>query len=129
MKPTTKVIDCKEPPALKNPVMLQGIRDRAAAQAWGEKNGYGMVYYMPKKQRVYAERLQTNEMASDPLLDDAKVLCAEHGFGSVGYLQQKMRIGYSRASRLIDLLIQSGFFDAGGQGPRFELAESADRNG
>ena len=59
----TKVIEVKEAPTLKNPHILQGIRDSASAQAWGEKNGHAVVYFLPKKQRVYAERLQTNVAA------------------------------------------------------------------
>jgi hypothetical protein len=55
----TKVIEGKEAPALKNPAIQQGIRDVAAAQAWGEKNGYATVYWLKKKERVYAERSLT----------------------------------------------------------------------
>ena len=56
----TKVIDVKEAPPLRNPHILQGIRDTASAQAWGEKNGHAVVYFLAKKQRVYAERLLTD---------------------------------------------------------------------
>ncbi len=57
----TKVIvhEIKQPPVLKNPAMTQGIRDTAAAKAWGEKNGHAIVYFLAKKRRVYAERLHT----------------------------------------------------------------------
>lgn len=57
MKPVTKVIEIKEPPQLKKAAIQQGIRDKAAAENWGRKNGYTIVYFMPKKQKVYAERL------------------------------------------------------------------------
>lgn len=57
MLPKTKVIEVKETPQLKSPAMLSGIRDKNAAQAWGEKNNYAVVYFMAKRQRVYAEKL------------------------------------------------------------------------
>jgi len=57
--PKTKVIEVKEAPKLNNPVILQGIRDKAAAETWGMKNGHSVVYFIAKKQRVYAERLHT----------------------------------------------------------------------
>lgn len=61
MKPgKVQVIEVKDAPALKNPNIQQGIRDIAAAKAWGDKNGHAVVYFMPKKQRVYADRLKIN---------------------------------------------------------------------
>ena len=76
MKTTTRVMDCKISPEIRKPAMQQGIRDRAGAQAWAEKHGYPVVYFMTKKQRVYAERLtvrvdlqaQALEQASHALL-------------------------------------------------------------
>ena len=58
MKPKVNVIPITEKtkPKFKNPVFQQGIRDRAAAEAWGEKNDFDTVYFLPGKQRVYAER-------------------------------------------------------------------------
>lgn len=57
MATKTKVIEVKETPKLKNPAMLSGIRDKTAAQSWGEKNGHAVVYFLAKRQRVYAEKL------------------------------------------------------------------------
>ncbi len=57
MKAKTKVLEVKEAPTLKNPFIQQGIRDAASAKAWGEKNGHAFVYYLPRKQKVYAARL------------------------------------------------------------------------
>ena len=51
------VIMAKDAPVLKNPEILQGIRDRAGAETWGMKNGFSTVYFIARKQRVYAERL------------------------------------------------------------------------
>lgn len=45
----------------------------------------------------------------DELLQEAKEICREVGFVSVSKLQHKMRIGYTRAGRLVDYMIQDGF--------------------
>jgi hypothetical protein len=74
------VIKVNEAPKMNNPVMVSGVRDAAAAQTWGEKNGHKVVYYLAKKQRVYAERLlvrvdekaQEIEQASKELLSMAE---------------------------------------------------------
>jgi len=63
MKPTTKVINVSGSPilggklTLKNPDFMYGVKDRAAAQAWGEKHGYAIVYFWPRRNRAYAEKL------------------------------------------------------------------------
>lgn len=44
----------------------------------------------------------------DDLFDDAKQAVIEAGKASTSYLQRKLRIGYSRAARLMDLLEERG---------------------
>jgi S-DNA-T family DNA segregation ATPase FtsK/SpoIIIE len=44
----------------------------------------------------------------DPLLDDARKLVVQFQQGSVSFLQRRLRVGYSRAARLIDMLEQMG---------------------
>jgi len=73
MKTATKVIEVKEPPQLGDPTILQGIRDKAAAQNWGEKNGHAIVYFMAKKQKVYAERLPVK--VNDQQHGDKVLIC------------------------------------------------------
>jgi DNA segregation ATPase FtsK/SpoIIIE, S-DNA-T family len=46
--------------------------------------------------------------ADDDLYDDARHAVMEAGKASTSYLQRKLRIGYSRAARLIDLLEENG---------------------
>lgn len=57
MNKKTRVLDVKSAPDLKQLETLSGIRDKTAAQAWGEKRGYAVVYFVAKKQRVYADLL------------------------------------------------------------------------
>jgi DNA segregation ATPase FtsK/SpoIIIE, S-DNA-T family len=44
----------------------------------------------------------------DPLLGDATDICRREGRGSVSMLQRKLRIGYTRAARLVDTLEEKG---------------------
>ena len=44
----------------------------------------------------------------DELYEDAKQAVLEAGKASTSYLQRKLRIGYSRAARLIDILEERG---------------------
>ncbi len=44
----------------------------------------------------------------DPLMDDAIDTCRREGRGSVSMLQRKLRIGYTRAARMVDALEAKG---------------------
>jgi len=46
--------------------------------------------------------------ARDDLFEEAVAIVQEHGRGSVTLLQRKLRIGYSRAARLVDQLEEAG---------------------
>ena len=48
----------------------------------------------------------------DPLLDEAKEGSRKQGYVSVSYIQRMMRIGYTRAARLVDSMVESGFCEA-----------------
>ncbi len=56
---------------------------------------------------------------SDPLLEQAIELVLESGKASTSYLQRRMKIGYSRAARIIDIMEQMGVISVGdGAKPR-----------
>lgn len=55
----------------------------------------------------------------DELYEDAKEVVIEAGKASTSYLQRKLRIGYSRAARLMDMLEEKGVIGpANGSDPR-----------
>ena len=57
--------------------------------------------------------------AGDDLFEDAKQAVMEAGKASTSYLQRKLRIGYSRAARLMDILEEQGVIGpADGARPR-----------
>ena len=56
----------------------------------------------------FMRSLTGSENVEDELYDDAKQAVIEAGKASTSYLQRKLRIGYSRAARLVDLLEENG---------------------
>jgi S-DNA-T family DNA segregation ATPase FtsK/SpoIIIE len=57
--------------------------------------------------------------ADDPLYEDAKAAVMEAGKASTSYLQRRLRVGYARAARLIDILEEKGVVGPGdGAKPR-----------
>jgi len=45
----------------------------------------------------------------DPLMEEARMVAAEHPHYSVSYLQRKLRVGYNRAANLAERLQQEGY--------------------
>jgi hypothetical protein len=54
----------------------------------------------------------------DDLLDKAEEVVREYGRASISLLQRRLRIGYSRAARLIDLLEEQGVIGRSERGGR-----------
>lgn len=64
------------------------------------------------------------ELKDDELLPEAKELILQTGKASASFLQRRMRIGYARAARLLDLLEEQGIIGpADGAKPREILVE------
>jgi S-DNA-T family DNA segregation ATPase FtsK/SpoIIIE len=63
----------------------------------------------------------------DPLLEDAIALVAQMGTASTSMLQRRLRLGYTRAGRLIDMLERRGIISGyEGSKPRQVLISEAD---
>ena len=68
---------------------------------------------------LFAAGLGDDNDSDDDLYDDARVAVMEAGRASTSYLQRKLRVGYSRAARLMDLLEERGVIGpADGSKPR-----------
>ena len=64
-----------------------------------------------------------DDEVDDDLYDQARVAVEEAGRASTSYLQRKLRIGYSRAARLMDILQERGVIgEADGSKPREVLS-------
>src|SRR5262245_54966776 len=62
----------------------------------------------------------------DDLYEEAKSAVIEAGQASTSYLQRKLRVGYSRAARLMDMLEDNGVIgQAIGSAPRKVIAQTA----
>ena len=48
----------------------------------------------------------------DPLLEEAKEWSRKQGYVSVSYIQRIMRVGYTRAARLVDCMVEECFCEA-----------------
>jgi len=71
----------------------------------------------------------SNDDAEDELFEDAKQAVTEAGKASTSYLQRKLRIGYSRAARLMDILEEQGIIGpADGSRPREILGGNSTNN-
>ena len=64
------------------------------------------------------------EFEKDELYDEAARIVVSTGQASISYLQRKMRIGFSRAARLVDMMEAEGLVSPGvGGKPREVLVD------
>lgn len=77
----------------------------------------------------FMRSLTGSEDTEDELYEDAKHAVLEAGKASTSYLQRKLRVGYSRAARLIDLLEENGVIGPqDGSRPREIIDGGGDEN-
>ena len=73
----------------------------------------------PVQTPLWEDETEEEDDADDPLWEDALDIVLEHDSASVSLLQRKLRIGYSRAARLIDIMEERGIVgSAKGNQPR-----------
>ena len=66
---------------------------------------------------------------NDPLYSEARALVIEAGKASASYLQRRLRVGYARAARLLDILENKGVIGPGeGAKPREILVKGDDED-
>jgi len=61
------------------------------------------------------------EFDKDDLYDEAARIVVQTGQASISYLQRKMRIGFSRAARLVDMMEAEGLVSAASGGKPREV--------
>ena len=100
-----------QPPDAPARVRLQGahVSDREIEQLvefWKRAPLAGAIQIVPEEEFKAAEKAAAS--VEDDLLAEATRVVREHQHASVSYLQRSLRIGYSRAARLMDELEARG---------------------
>ena len=97
------------PPGSSKPIRTQGtfIDDREIRESVKLTRSQAEAQYEPELVQIKA-RMNLEEMEKDELFDDAVRIVLETKRGSVSLLQRRLTIGYSRASRLIEMMAMSG---------------------
>ena len=74
----------------------------------------------------FTQWLATKPPGEEPLLAEAKLIVTEAGKASASLLQRRLRIGYARAARILDILEEQGMVGpAEGAKPREVYTASA----
>jgi S-DNA-T family DNA segregation ATPase FtsK/SpoIIIE len=66
------------------------------------------------------------EFEKDDLYDEAARIVVSSGQASISYLQRRLRIGFSRAARLIDMMEAEGLVSPGAGGKAREVLVKKD---
>ena len=115
------------PPASSRVVRVHGpyISEQETARVCGFLRKQGSPAY---DGAITAEEKQPDAVAfeKDDLYDDAARLVVAAGQASISYLQRRLRIGFSRAARLVDMMEADGLVSAGTGGKAREVLVSAD---
>jgi S-DNA-T family DNA segregation ATPase FtsK/SpoIIIE len=67
------------------------------------------------------KKLDAMEMEKDDLYDEAARIVVSSGQASISYLQRRLRIGFSRAARLVDMMEVDGLVSPGAGGKAREV--------
>ncbi len=72
------------------------------------QQGFSKPYYLPS---IYEKKKHTSSgflSDLDPMFEDAAKVIVRHQQGSVSLLQRRLKLGYSRAARIVDQLEEAG---------------------
>lgn len=73
-----------------------------------DQRGYQRPYALPSVRTQQKTKSREDEIGTDDLLFEAARLIVRHQQGSVSLLQRRLKIGYSRAARIVDQLEMAG---------------------
>jgi S-DNA-T family DNA segregation ATPase FtsK/SpoIIIE len=113
------------PPASSRYVRLHGpyISEQESARLASFLRKQGKPVY---DETITTEEKTTDaiEMEKDDLYDEASRIIVQSGQASISYLQRRLRIGFSRAARLVDMMEAEGLVSPGAGGkPREVLVD------
>ena len=115
------------PPSSSRVVRVHGpyISEQETARVCGFLRKQGSPAYDGE---ITAGEKQADAVAfeKDDLYDDAARLVVAAGQASISYLQRRLRIGFSRAARLVDMMEADGLVSAGAGGKAREVLVAAD---
>ncbi len=115
------------PPASSRLLRVHGpyISEQETARICGFLRKQGSPAY---DAAITAEEKQAEAVAfeKDDLYDEAARLVVAAGQASISYLQRRLRIGFSRAARLVDMMEADGLVSAGSGGKAREVLVTAD---
>lgn len=69
---------------------------------------YSKPYFLPSLYDKKKESAGTSKSDLDPMFEDAARVIVQHQQGSVSLLQRRLKLGYSRAARIMDQLEEKG---------------------
>ena len=97
------------PPGMAKPIRSQGtyIDDKEIRESVKLTKAQAEAQYEPELVQIKA-KMNLDDMEKDELFDEAVRIVLETKRGSVSLLQRRLTIGYSRASRLIEMMAQTG---------------------
>jgi len=98
------------PNGASRPTRSQGtfIDDKEIRESVKIVKSLAEAQYEPELVQIRSTGAIDDEAAKDPLFDDAVRVVLETKRGSVSLLQRRLTIGYSRASRLIEVMAAAG---------------------
>jgi S-DNA-T family DNA segregation ATPase FtsK/SpoIIIE len=113
------------PPASSRCIRLHGpyISEQESARLASFLRKQGRPEY---NETITAEEktAETIDMEKDDLYDEAARIVVQSGQASISYLQRRLRIGFSRAARLVDMMEAEGLVSPGSGGkPREVLVD------
>ena len=73
-----------------------------------DQRGYQRPYTLPSVRAQQKGKSREDEIGTDELMEEAARLVVRHQQGSVSLLQRRLKIGYSRAARIVDQLEAAG---------------------
>ena len=115
------------PPASSRVVRVHGpyISEQETARVCGFLRKQGSPAYDTE---ITAQDKPTEAVAfgKDDLYEEAARLVVAAGQASISYLQRRLRIGFSRAARLVDMMEADGLVSAGSGGKAREVLVGSD---